>query len=456
MSLLWSDLPLDLLISIRNKLHNADFFSFRLVCSEWHSASPIPNPCQPYIPSINNKSNITRFTLCLYNGSRREHFISLPFSLSSTLSYFNYSNGWLVFINYNNYALYLFDAMSNRKFTFPPLKPMILHYYKKVKPTIHDAYHVYLQKIVVSSSFDAGIAVAGIVEIRNQTNPTTLDRIFIFCRQPYRDCQRMSLLMEESRGIRYIALAGDNRFYALSNDCELYMLDERTPLIRLRRIKLWLPKHIFEPSSENSPPVKRLPFKSYGMKKSEETDLKVYAYCRRSDTFERRYISLKINVAKLHGYSNNIELKSADLVSFHSVCSQWHSASPIPNPCQPYIASFDNKSNITFLTLCHYNGTPREHFISLPFSLSSTLFDIHYSNGWLVFINYDNYTPYLFDAISNHKFTFPPLKPMILRYYKKIKPTVHVCIQKIVVSLSFDAGIAVADIHMVIIKGRAF
>ncbi|KAH0449304.1 hypothetical protein IEQ34_023104 [Dendrobium chrysotoxum] len=276
MSSSWYDLPLDLLISIRNKLKSSDLVSFRSVCSQWHSASPIPNPCQPYIASFDNKSNITFLTLCHYNGTPREHFISLPFSLSSTLFDIHYSNGWLVFINYDNYTPYLFDAISNHKFTFPPLKPMILRYYKKIKPTVH----VCFQKIVVSLSFDAGIAVAGIVKKRDQRNPTTLDCIFIFCKHTYGDYQRWSLLMKGSKGIRYIALAGNNRFYALGNDCELYMLDERPPLIRLRKIKLWLPKHFFGPNSDNSPPIKRLPIRSYGMKKSGETNLKVYAYYR--------------------------------------------------------------------------------------------------------------------------------------------------------------------------------
>ncbi|KAH0449308.1 hypothetical protein IEQ34_023108 [Dendrobium chrysotoxum] len=304
-------------LGIRNKLNSADLVSFRSVCSQWHSASPIPNPCPRYYAvSFDDKKNIIHLAW-FKTGITREHFISLPFSLSSPLCYFGSSNGWLVFRSYNNITLYFFDPLSNRKFIFPPLKPMLLRYYIKVKPIVYIRYYAYLIMVVVSSSIDTGIAVAGIVGVGNRRNPTSPHRKFIFRRHAYGDCQRLSLLMEVSKDIIDIALAGDNRFYALSNNCELYMLDERPPLVKLKKIKLWLPKHILEPSSENI----RRPIRCYGLKKCGETDLKVYGYWRRSDTFERRYISLKINVANLHGYSNNIEVACDAKWSYGPKCT---------------------------------------------------------------------------------------------------------------------------------------
>ncbi|PKU87897.1 Putative F-box protein [Dendrobium catenatum] len=309
MSSSWSDLPLDLLISIGNKLHNTDLFSFRSICSQWHSAVPVPNPCPNYLVSFNSKNNMINFVMKKNESISRNYIISLPFSSSSPMSFFGSSNGWLVFIACKNETLHLFDPVSNRKFIFPPLYPKILHYYKKVKPsTVRSAYSLYLRRVVVSSSIKTGIAVAGIVHITNRRNSKILDRRIVFYKHGCGDCQRWCLLMEGSKGIRDIILAGDDRFYAIGNDWEFYMLDERPPSIKLKRFKLWLPKHILEADSDHDDPAdERVSFTCINMIESGETDIVIYgSYCGHKKL--AGLISLKINVAKLRGDSNNVNV----------------------------------------------------------------------------------------------------------------------------------------------------
>ncbi|KAH0448317.1 hypothetical protein IEQ34_022117 [Dendrobium chrysotoxum] len=191
---------------------------------------------------FNNDNNI--FYLAIDNNSGTSHdlFISLPFSSSFPIVFFCSSNIWLVFVTHNSEIHHLFDPVSNRKLIFPPIYSKMLRYYKKLKPIARDACHLNHRKVVVSSSIDSGTMVSGIVGIRNQINYP--DRRFVFCKHAYGDCQRWSFLMEGSKAIRDIVFVGDGRFYAIGFDWELYMLDERPPLNRLRKIKLWLPKHI--------------------------------------------------------------------------------------------------------------------------------------------------------------------------------------------------------------------
>ncbi|PKU87895.1 hypothetical protein MA16_Dca007837 [Dendrobium catenatum] len=63
MSSSWPDLPLDILISMGNKLHNADLFSFRSACSQWHSVVHAPNPCPNYLVSFNSKNNMINLVM---------------------------------------------------------------------------------------------------------------------------------------------------------------------------------------------------------------------------------------------------------------------------------------------------------------------------------------------------------------------------------------------------------
>ncbi|KAH0449290.1 hypothetical protein IEQ34_023090 [Dendrobium chrysotoxum] len=188
----WSDVPLDLLTSIKNKLQlsqRSDLKSFRSVCSQWYSVVPVPNPCPRYNVEFDNDTNIIHLAMDNNSCSSRNHFIPLPFS-SSPLHFFCSSNGWLVFATRNNKVLYLYDPVSNCKLIFPPLYPKMLRYYRKVKLIAHDACHLQLEKIVVSSSIDKGTAVAGIVAISNRIN--CRDRRFVFCKHAYGDCQRWS------------------------------------------------------------------------------------------------------------------------------------------------------------------------------------------------------------------------------------------------------------------------
>ncbi|KAH0448456.1 hypothetical protein IEQ34_022256 [Dendrobium chrysotoxum] len=252
---------------------------------------------------FSNDNNIFNLAIDSNSGTSHDLFISLPFSSSSPIDFFCSSNIWLAFVTRNSEIHHLFNPISNRKLIStppppptPPVYPKMLHYYyKKVKPIAHDSCHLNLTKVVVSSSINSGTAMAGIVGIRNRINYP--DRRFVFCRHAYGDCQRWSLLMEGSRGIRDIAFASDGRFYAIGSDWELYMLDERPPLIRLRRIKLWLPKHILGIDHDDDLVENVLAMWSNRMTESGETDLVVYGpYCGQSR--EINMISLKINVAK--------------------------------------------------------------------------------------------------------------------------------------------------------------
>ncbi|KAH0449306.1 hypothetical protein IEQ34_023106 [Dendrobium chrysotoxum] len=121
--------------------------------------------------------------------------------------------------------------------------------------------------------------------------------------------------MEGSKAIREIVFTCDDRFYAIGSDWELYMLDERPPLIRLRRIKLWLRKHILGIDHDDNLVENVLATWSNRMTESGETNLIIYGpYCGHS--LEINMISLKINVAKLRVNSNNINVACDVELSF--------------------------------------------------------------------------------------------------------------------------------------------
>ncbi|PKU87898.1 hypothetical protein MA16_Dca007840 [Dendrobium catenatum] len=289
MSPSWSDLPLDLLIIIRNKLQNADLLSFRLVCSQWRYASPTPNPCPLYLVHFRHRTEVIFYLDSDFiNDKSRPHVISFPFSSFDPMSFVGCSNGWSIFLTHDDGIILLFDPVSKRKLIFP--------------------HCIHVWKVVVSSSIDASIGVACNVTIKDKTM-SFLDNIFVFCRHADDDCQRWSLVMKESKSIIDISLAGDGRFYAISRDCKFYILDERPPFIKLKRIKLWLPKHIFESGSDISPPPKRRlrPIEFDSMKASGETNLNICGSCEKYRPGQLT-ISLKINLAELHGNSNNIEV----------------------------------------------------------------------------------------------------------------------------------------------------
>ncbi|PKU87896.1 hypothetical protein MA16_Dca007838 [Dendrobium catenatum] len=357
MSSSWSDLPLDLLISIRKKLPlHANLFSFRSVCSQWHYASPIPHPCPLYEVKFNEVNNIIRFTLGINDDIYREHFVSLPFSSSFPISLFSRSNGWLIFKTRHNEILHLFDPVSNRKLIFPPLCPKFLRYYRRVKPTAHDVDRVSLWKVVASSSSDASIAVACIVEIKEKASVYP-DRRFVFCRHAHGDCLRWSFLMEESKGIMDIALAGDGRFYAVGKDCKFYMLDERPPIIKLMKIKLWLPRHILDSEFDDNPPTKRVLTSFHGLKASGETNLDIYAAAQQH-RYEMPHIALKINLPELHANCNNIYV-----VCDASVCDASRSYGPrrLHNDIDPDIFR-PSLSGTSFNIQCQTKDKNELHF----------------------------------------------------------------------------------------------
>ncbi|KAK8914165.1 hypothetical protein KSP39_PZI024428 [Platanthera zijinensis] len=233
----WSNLPLDLLISIAERLLvRCDLLSFRFVCSDWRSAVPRPKRLPRYTTWVTCKDDEN---CCDFRLIRREINLSITLPFPSHRTHFLFaSNGWLLFITHH-YSYYLFDPVSQQKHWLPPLtrKKMRLGKYASNNRST-------LIMAVVSMSRDGGVAVAGVAEAYDQMGDSIGKRFSFIEINEKEKSWHISRKSCVNRMIGIVGGGGDEkRFYAVDENWGLYLL-EAGPLMRWRRFNLMLPKHI--------------------------------------------------------------------------------------------------------------------------------------------------------------------------------------------------------------------
>ncbi|KAK8965378.1 hypothetical protein KSP40_PGU000926 [Platanthera guangdongensis] len=227
----WSNLPLDLLISIKERIYErSDLLSFRSVCSQWRSSIPAPKHLQLY------KVYCNQTDINFENGIARQFSITSPFHFSYKLSFLAASNGWLIFKNqYNSY--HLFDPLSHQKHLLPRLtRKKIRGKFKRATGSMIELYSA-----AVSLRPDGIVIVAGIADVHNRRGTYIYEK-FVSYRIGKDNCWNIS--KQSCKGM--FQIVGDvdgNRFYATDQECGLYVL-EVEPRMRSKKYNLVLPEHL--------------------------------------------------------------------------------------------------------------------------------------------------------------------------------------------------------------------
>ncbi|KAK8913966.1 putative F-box protein [Platanthera zijinensis] len=232
----WSNLPLDLLISITERLVvRSDRLSFRTVCSDWRSAVPRPKQLPWY----------SSHRPCVYDENHRnfilEHReIRIPITLhfhSHKTIFFLASNGWLLFITHHR-SYYLLDPVSQQQHWLPHITR------RKQRVGKHKSNNdSALVTAVVSMSRNGGLAVAGVAQVYNHMGDSIGQRFSYIEINGKEKSWHFSRKSCVNRMIRIIEGGGDEkRFYAVDENWGLYLL-EAGPLMRWRRFNLMWPKH---------------------------------------------------------------------------------------------------------------------------------------------------------------------------------------------------------------------
>ncbi|KAK8916239.1 putative F-box protein [Platanthera zijinensis] len=247
----WSNLPLDLLISIKERIHERpDLLSFRSVCSQWRSSVPVPKHLQLYDVSIPS-----------------------PFPSSYKLSYICASNGWLLFKN-QNYSYHLFDPISLQKHSLPHLtRKKIRGKFKRWTGSM-----IQLFNVAVSLRPDGFVIVVGIANVCNRRGTFIYEK-FAYYIIGKDKCWNIS--KETNDGIlKIIGGREGKRFYAIDEEWGLYVL-EVGPLMRSKRFNLFLPEHILcnNHADKSKGEKKQFLVQVEGIREKSGEYLKIYGHC---------------------------------------------------------------------------------------------------------------------------------------------------------------------------------
>ncbi|EOA19174.1 hypothetical protein CARUB_v10007853mg [Capsella rubella] len=125
----WSELPLDLLNSVFERLSFANFQRAKSVCSSWHSASRQSVPRNQIhwlilFPEVNNNNNNNNYSCTLFNlDEKYKHYKTQDLGVEFAKSVCKATYGsWLLMKKYTLNEMYIVNLFTHERINLPPVK----------------------------------------------------------------------------------------------------------------------------------------------------------------------------------------------------------------------------------------------------------------------------------------------------------------------------------------------